>query len=519
MDNESANAANVGVVEEPGVSSRGLFSAIFQSSGAYSIAIILQRSTGFLLLPIMTRRLTTADYGLAGLLEQVSVVLGIVLGLQFVAAIGYFHFQCKTDEERRQVAGTGVFGSSALGLLICVICWPLAPLISRLVFGSEMATGYLRLSLAIMPGGFFLDGLFSWLRVVDKQRLYTLGNAAQRAGMIAGIVTFVGLLRLRVWGIQFSAALAAASAIACLGAAYFRTAKPLFSVRLFWRMAKFSASIGLSSLAIFFIHFGDRFFLVHYCSLSDVGIYSLSYKLGMLISTAYYAFSSYWSAQVYQIVKRPDSKLVVGRLFTYVMLGAAFCGLGIALWARPALKVIAAPSFQGAAAIAPLVVLAYCVRIAGDFWRCMFLAAGRPAYDAVCNWIGALTCLAGYIFLIPKYGIWGAAFTTLLGFLAIAFTAIPWAYSLQPCHFEGVRLLKIAAAAAVSIGLSLLLGGASLFQQIICASISLAVFPLALWTLRFPTSGEIEVGVAAADKAARAIGQFTAGARGRLGRG
>jgi O-antigen/teichoic acid export membrane protein len=517
--NEDPKATAAGAVSARESSSRGLFANIFKSSGVYSITMILQRSVGFALLPFTTHRLTTGDYGLAGVLEQVSSVLAILLSLQFAWAVGYFHFQCKSDEERRKVAGTCVIGTGALGVFICLVCWPLAPFISRLVFGSEMATGYIRLSLATMPPAFLLEALFNWSRVVDNQRLYTLGNAVRTVATVVGVIAFVWFLRLRVWGVQSAAAFSAVIAVAYFGPPFFRLARPLFSMKVFWKMARFSTSIGLSSMAVFFIHFGDRFFLVHYRALSDVGIYDVSYKLGMMVSGAYSAFNSYWSAQVYQIMKRPDSHSVVGRLFTYVMLGTAFCGLCIALGARPVLRIMAAPSYQGAAVIAPLLVAAYCVRVVGDFWRCIFLAAGLPAYDAGCNWVGALVCLAGYIFLIPRYGIWGAAITTFVAFFVIALVSVPWAYSVRPCHIETLRLLKICIAAAVSIGVFALLNATPLLLQILCLALALAAFPLTLWALRFPTPGEIESASAATVKAARAIGQFSAEARGRLFRG
>src|ERR1035438_2189297 len=52
----------------------------------------------------------------------------------------------------------------------------------------------------------------------------------------------------------------------------------------------------------------------------------------------------------------PDS--VFARLFSYVVMGVAFCGLGVVVAARPALTILAAPAFRGAAAIVPPLVAA-----------------------------------------------------------------------------------------------------------------------------------------------------------------
>ena len=130
-------------------------------------------------------------------------------------------------------------------------------------------------------------------------------------------------------------------------------------------------------MAVFFIHFGDRFFLPHYRPLAELGIYVLAYKLGMLLAVIYSAFQIYWNAQVYQIMQRRDADAVFARLFTYVVLGLSFFGLGIVVASPPALKILAAPGFQGAAALVPVIVAAYYMRGIGDFLRCLFLSSRR----------------------------------------------------------------------------------------------------------------------------------------------
>jgi hypothetical protein len=53
--------------------------------------------------------------------------------------------------------------------------------------------------------------------------------------------------------------------------------------------------------------------------------------------------------------------------------------------------------------------------------------------------------------------------------------------------------LKIGIALVAGLGLYLLLPSGSLPQQIGVSTLSVAIFPLMLWLLRFPTAGELQV--------------------------
>jgi O-antigen/teichoic acid export membrane protein len=311
---------------------------------------------------------------------------------------------------------------------------------------------------------------------------------------MAGIVVLVAALRLRVWGMLYTALISAALVALFLAVHCFRAARPRFDARLFFRMLRFAAPIGLSGIAMFLIHFGDRFVLPHYRSLAELGIYVLAYKIGMLLSVAYAAFQTYWSAQVFHIMRRDDAETVFARLFTYVILALSFGGLGLIVCSRPALRILVAPAFQGAAPVVPVIVIAYYIRSVGDYLRCLFLASGHPSYDAICNWAGAVVCLTGYLTLIPRFGMWGAAFATAAAFTVIGVLSVIWTYRLRPYRVEAGRLVKIGVALAAGAISYSFLPAPSLVAQIGLAALSLALFLLTLWLLRFPTSGELQAG-------------------------
>ena len=478
-----------------------LFGEILRSSSLYSLAFFAPTVAGMLLLPVTTRGLTRADYAITDLLTQVSSVLTILLGMNFSAALGYFYFAAQPGEPRRLVVGTSILGSAALGAAAWIFCWPFTSVMSRLVFPGVDAGPYLHMVFFFMLPGFALEALSSWLRVENRATMLVAVSLFRVAATIVGTVALVGLLRMRVWGVINTTVASAVLTLLVLLFFWLRTMGwPAFDGRLFLRMLRFALPLGLGMMAMFVLNFGDRFILPHYRPLADLGLYTLAYKIGMLLSAVYGSFHVYWSAQMFQIMKREDAETVFPRVFTYVILSISFCALALIVCARPTLRILAAPTYQGAAPLVPLIVVAYYFRSVGEFVRGLFLVAGRPGCDAICNWMGAAICLAGYLLLIPRYGIWGAAIATALAFAAIGAVSVLWSYRVAPYRVEPRRLVKIGIAMAVAITPYCLLRATSLPAQFGSAVLSLALFALVLWLSRFPTPVELKAGRAALGK-------------------
>jgi O-antigen/teichoic acid export membrane protein len=255
---------------------------------------------------------------------------------------------------------------------------------------------------------------------------------------------------------------------------------------------RFSVPLGLGTIAMFVINFGDRFFLSYYRTLTDVGIYAVAYKIGMLMSLVHASFHTYWYSQVYAVARRDDADYVIARIFTYMMLALSFTLVALIVLCRPTVAILVTrPGFETAAFVAPVIVLAYYARAIGDFFRCFLLVAGHSTYDAACNWIGAVVCMAAYFILIPRYGMWGAAGATLLTFLVIAVVSAVWSYRIRPFRVEGGRLFTIGAVSAALVGIHFLIGADSLAVQIVWAVILIAAFPALLWVLPFAGPGEV----------------------------
>jgi O-antigen/teichoic acid export membrane protein len=424
------------------------------------------------------------------LLEQVSSVLSILLCGTFSASLGYFYCQKKTKQERAEVVGTAVGGSFLLGAAAGLICWPAAGPLAREVFRSHEAVRYLPIVFICMPFSFGLEALLGWLRIEDEQLVFARASLLRIALTAAGIALLVGVLKMHVMA-YLSTTLATTIVITAALVAYLtRRLHPVISFSLLVPMLRFSIPLWLSLMAMFVINFGDQFVLRHYRPLAEVGIYALAYKIGMVVSGPYSSLHAYWAAQVYRILSMKDADAVFARLFTYAVLLVSSVALGLTLVSTPGLRILVAPGFQGAAPLIPMIAGAYAIRSIGEFLRCRFLAAGRPGYEAGCTWAGMVICVALYVILIPRYGMWGGAIATSGTFVVMGVFSVVATYRVRPYRVEGVRLLKLGGVLAATLLLYYTVPVSTLALQIGWSTLLLGLFSAGLVAVRFPTPGE-----------------------------
>ncbi|MDQ1469271.1 MAG: hypothetical protein QOJ99_751 [Bryobacterales bacterium] len=469
-----------------------LFKRLIEGTVLYSVALFAQRVAGLILLPVNTHFLSPGDYGVLDLLEQVGVVIGVLIGLNISAALGYFYFRQESPESRDKVVATILAGATLMGAAAGLAGAVFAGPIGRLVFSRPGYQGYLLFVFASLPLGALLEALFTWVRVTDRPAVYAWTSLLRVGITVVMTVTLVGFFRLRIIGVLTSSFVAMLGPVLFLGYYCLRRMRLTFDLPTFVAAFRFSFPLGLGTIAMFVINFGDRFFLSHYKTLTEVGIYAVAYKIGMLMSLVHGSFHTYWYSQVYAVARRDDADYVIARIFTYMMLALSFTLVALIVVCRPAVAVLVTrPGFETAAFVAPVIVLAYYARAIGDFFRCFLLVAGRSTYDAACNWIGAVICLAAYFILIPRYGMWGAAAATLLTFLVIAVVSAIWSYRIRPFRVEGARLFMIGAVSAVLLGLHFLIAVQTIVMQIAWAVLLTAAFPALLWVLPFARPGEV----------------------------
>ncbi len=425
---------------------------LLRHSGVYGLGHVLSRLASVLLLPVYTRFLGPADFGILAILDLSVALLAIVLASGTIRAVARHHFEAESERERDGLWWTGTALLLATGLVL---------LLPALVFRDSLATWTLGAGEA--RGGFFyllalctlalttVEGIFqAHVRVYKQSTLSVALNLGRLAVNIALNLWLLIARDLGVAAILWGNLITAAIAVAVLFAVFARRRGPArFRSDLVGELFSYGTPLIVASLLAAAMHQLDRYLLRVLLDLEEVGIYSVAYLIGQGINTLLLQpFSQIWYVVMYEIGIGPAAGQISVRVFRYFFAVLTLVMLAISLAAGPLLRVLVAPEFRAAAGLVPLVCLAYIFFSLHAHFNVPVLVAKRTSLVIPAHVVGVAVNLGANLLLIPRLGIYGAAWASVLTFAAFSFTGLAIYRRVERYDYP------LAAGAAVLAGMT-----------------------------------------------------------------
>ncbi|MCI0456971.1 MAG: lipopolysaccharide biosynthesis protein [Gemmataceae bacterium] len=426
----------------------------------YGLGGMLLQAVGIVLLPLYTRFLSPAEYGLLEVFTRLGEVVGLCLLLNGLRqGIIVFHGQGEGESQRRQVAATAVTVTALGGVLGGALALALlGPLAERFGLGDPLL-----LRLAVL--GILLEALCSVLLALSQARLesgffvaVTFSQVVVRIGLSA---VFVACLGWGVYGVVIASLVTSGMYLPVVLLRELRRGGVRLNVRLAREMILFALPLFPCGLCFFLLNQGDRFLLLHWAGQHEVGLYAFGYKLAAAVTLFSRApLMMVWGPHIYEVARGPDAPVVFGRAFTRILGAYLFVGLGVCLLQDEAIAVVGGAAFVGAAAVVVPVVLANGCLTAADLMDAAFYVRRRPVLKLAVALASAALMTLLYLLLIPRWGGVGAAYATLGGFAGHALLTRLVSQRLLRVQYEVGRLVGMVVLAAALWGVSRLLPAA-----------------------------------------------------------
>lgn len=391
-----------------------------RDSLVYGAATVLTRATSLVVVPIYTRLLSTADYGVIDLLTIAGNLVLLTVAFEISQAVARFLPE-GTDEDRVAVASTALaFSVGAYGLF-GIAAMVAAPEIRAGLIGDAASDLTVRLAVAATS----LNGIFQLTSGVLRFQLRasqfaaaSLGSSLVAIGLGVFLVAFAGAGVDGFFVGQIVGALVGVALTLAFSRGMYR---PTFDARRLREMLRFSAPLVPSSIGVFVALFVDRFAISQLMTVSDVGVFGIGYRLAATVSLLSLGAQMAVTPLVYARHMDPATPPALERIFRYYVAAALMVGLGLSLFADEILRLLTTPTYYAAAAVVPLLVPALFLANLYVFMPGLEIAKRTTTFAAI-NLSGALLNIALNFLLIPHLGIVGAALATLTSATAV-FTA------------------------------------------------------------------------------------------------
>jgi O-antigen/teichoic acid export membrane protein len=446
-------------------------------SAVYGLGSLVSRFIAVLLLPLYTRYLTPADYGLIETLVALSAVLTVLLAAGVKSAFFRFYFD---EDDKRRVIRTSFWFTMLSGTAGLLAGLALAGPISTLLFGTSEHADLVRAAFVGLWAHVNYEQMTSLFRVEQRSGVYLIATLVNLALTVGATVLLVVVWEQGPIGVivgNFTGTLIVYAGLL----AYRREQLGLELDRpLLREMNRFGMPLVPSALFLWALNFSDRFFLVKLAGAREVGLYSIGVRMASAIILFLAAFRTAWPAFAYSIEDDSEAKRTYSFVLTYIVVVTSWMALALGALAPWLVRLLTTEDFYAAErVVAPLAFAA----VAFGAYIVVVIGIGR-ARRTRSNWVitGAAAALnvALNLVLIREYGIMGAAVATI-GAYGTLFLGMAWkAQRVYPVPYQWRRV-----ATALGAAIALTVVGRLLDLPLAGAIALVAVYPLVLLPLGF----------------------------------
>jgi O-antigen/teichoic acid export membrane protein len=387
-----------------------------KSNIIYATGSVANSAALFLLIPYFINNLSVEEYGAWSLLE-VGIMLFVMLALPGldIALMREYWFK---DEglERTVLSSTLIWSVLVWGGILVLI-------------GSSLAF-YLRPRIGIPEGPEILIlGLSAGLMEALVNVFLTIFRVREEAWKftllsVTRMVFFMGssiiLVRngMGLTGAVLGRVLAGGVALILGIITGYQNISWSFSWVHLRNMVRYGLPLLPTNGAQYILQASDRYILKLFNPLSVVGIYSFAYKISAALDILVIRpFAIDWGARRFKIATSPNASQQYARvLIAYA--GVSLLSALVLLSVVPDLYGWIAPEFyKEGMKVVPIIVAAYVVNGLAYPLNIGIMLRDKTEYASVVGGIAAAVCLGLNIWLIPNYGMLGAAWATLISYI------------------------------------------------------------------------------------------------------
>lgn len=387
----------------------------------YSAGNMLPQLAAFLLLPIYLNFLSPSDYGILNSVQVVTSILTIIYTLAIDKAIYRLYFDFNDEKSKKDFLGTVFIAILSSVILITSILFVFPeifgsiyknisfyPYISLSVIASSLAT------LTIVPRSVYF--------VKEDAKSYVMMTLSEFFLRNLFIYIFVVYFLKGVEGYLYGQVI---GSLILAPIFFYITSKQVnFTFVRYYLISALKYSIPMlpTLISVWVITAIDRVFIERYFTTYDVGIYSLGYKIAMLITVItgsfYKAYNPFYFKLATTTIKEKALTQLKKTNTVYVLI-VIISTSSISLFSKEILYIFFSPEYLESYKIVSIVALAFGISAFIGIFNLAIYQEKKTLYVMYINIIAAFINVALNFILISKYGVLGAAWASVFSYFIV----------------------------------------------------------------------------------------------------
>ncbi|ALC16857.1 undecaprenyl-diphospho-oligosaccharide flippase [Desulfuromonas soudanensis] len=384
-------------------------------AGIYAMGNILRQLAGFLMLPIYTRYLTPADYGVVGLMIFAISLMELVFGARLYWAIPKYYFDTKDKKLQASLVSTAMILTGAISAAAAIAMVFLRQPISKGLYGTPEFASIVGFFSVLLLTQSLEEYALVYLRLQQRPWFYITVSFFRLAIQLGLNVWFVVSLEMGAMGVAVSSMISSSIFALLLLAYTLRQVGWHFNGAIAEKMIRFCWPLWLGGFAGLYIGSANRYYLRIFTSLDDIGLFELAVKFSTIITVLIWGpFATYWQVERFNYYRQGNAESIFQNVFYFISTLMVVAAIGISIFAGPVIRIMAAPTFYRASEAVPFLAFGAVFGSLVIFSNFSFLAKEKTGWISRNNYLTAAVVTVLYLSLIPMAGHVGAAMALML---------------------------------------------------------------------------------------------------------
>lgn len=399
--------------------------------GVFAITTIATKLTTFLLVPLYTYYLTTAEYGIS---DMTTLVISIVMPLgTFAIGDAVLRFMIDDQENAADIASIGI----VITCSSCLIVLFLLPLLDLPAFGGLGEYRWLFFLSYIVHA--FQDLFGRIARGANQLKLITVASVASSLCTAGCAVVFIAILEQELNGFFYSyiiGSLTGAMIFLIIGKhyRYMHVVSWNKMMKLLRRMLPYAIPLIPNNVLWMFNTSINRLFITSMIGIAASGLFAASNKIPNLLNTLYSVFFQAWTLSSFQEYRKSNISKFFSIVFVLLNALLTVAGSLIILLSPWLASWFLQKEFYRGWIYMPILILALYINSLASFWGSAYTMVMKTRLILVSTIASAAICIAGTWFLIPYIGLYGAAIAMVLS--NVILLVIRMAFAHQFIHIK-----------------------------------------------------------------------------------
>lgn len=390
----------------------GKYKKLVQNTAIFAIGSFGTRVLSFLIVPLYTYVLTTAEYGEIDLFTTAISMFLPFSCLMFSEAVLRFGAANECMPEKIVANSMLVVGYSVVFTLVFIPIY---------IFGFGFGENtWIYITVLILNG---YGNIFSeYLRACNKTAAYAISGVIQACGMMGCNLFFLIKLHLGMRGYLY--AMLVSQLMVALYVTYKGRIVQLFSyknidIALLKKMLRYSVPLIPNSLMWWIMSAGDKYIINYFLGDSVNGIYSIALKVPTIVSMAYSIFMQAWQLSAIEEKNSEEVSDFYDEVFSAVSLVVGAMSAGIMLVVYPVFTFVLNEEYHTAWEYVPLLCIATILSCFGSFFGVTYIVTKKSDKAFITTMIGAVANIGFNFMLVRQWGLYGVVWGTIVGYFIV----------------------------------------------------------------------------------------------------